>query len=179
MTMQLVWLHGPPAAGKLTVAKELQSTHGFKLFHNHLAVDLSMAIYDGFGEGDFHDFTNAIRRQTLSKANELGVSRLVMTFMTCAEEDREEIRRYFDFFESERIEVYPVHLNPRHEVLLSRAVSFERKHSHKISSEEHLSELLADWQFLPIRHTNALTVDNSELSPDEVARQIIRHLAQD
>lgn len=97
MPMQLVWLHGPPAAGKLTVAKALQSKHDFKLFHNHLAVDLSMAIYDAFGDKDFHHFTNSIRRQTLSKANDLGIERMVMTFMTCAQEDEKEIRRYLDF----------------------------------------------------------------------------------
>lgn len=176
MTMQLIWLHGPPAAGKLTVAKELQSKHDFKLFHNHLAVDLSLAIYDSFGEKDFHDFTNSIRRQALSKANELGVARMVMTFMTCAQDDKEEIRRYIDFFESENIQIYPVHLNPRHEVLLSRSVSLERQQSHKISCEERLSELLSEWQFLPIQHKNALEIDNSERPPDEVARQIIRHL---
>ncbi|WP_203300827.1 hypothetical protein [Marinobacter sediminum] len=177
MTMKLVWLHGPPAAGKLTVAKALQSNHGFKLFHNHLAVDLSMAIYDGFGEKDFHDFTNSIRRQALSKANELGVARMVMTFMTCAEEDEEEIARYLDFFQSEGIEVYPVQLLPRHDVLFSRAVSVERLQSHKISCQGQLSELLSEWQFLPIEHMNALQIDNSERSPDDVARVIIGHLS--
>lgn len=55
--------------------KPLQSKQSFKLFHNHLAVDLSMAINDGFGDKHFHHFTNSIRRQKLSKANELGVER--------------------------------------------------------------------------------------------------------
>lgn len=175
--MKLVWLHGPPAAGKLTVAKALQNNHHFKLFHNHLAVDLSMAIYDAFGDKDFHDFTNSIRRQALSKANELGVERMVMTFMTCAQEDEEEIRRYLDFFESEGIEVYPVQLHPRHDVLFSRSVSIERQQSHKISCPKHLSDLLSEWTFLPIEHKNALQIDNSERSPDDVARQIIQHLS--
>ncbi|WP_201773502.1 P-loop NTPase family protein [Marinobacter similis] len=178
MTMQLVWLHGPPAAGKLTVAKALQSKHNFKLFHNHLAVDLSMAIYDAFGDKDFHHFTNSIRRQTLSKANELGVERMVMTFMTCAQEDRKEIRRYLDFFESEGIEVYPVQILPRHDVLFSRSVSPERQQSHKISCHKHLSDLLSEWKFLPIEHKNALQIDNSERSPDDVAQQIMSHLAR-
>lgn len=175
--MKLVWLHGPPAAGKLTVAKALQRNHNFKLFHNHLVVDLSMAIYDAFGEKDFHHFTNSIRRQTLSKANELGVERMVMTFMTCAEADKNEIRRYLDFFESEEIEVYPVQLNPRHDVLFSRSVSLERQESHKISCQQHLSELLSEWQFLPIEHKNSFQIDNSEQSPEQVARQIIEHLS--
>ncbi|WP_256114171.1 hypothetical protein [Vibrio campbellii] len=51
--MKVVWIHGAPAAGKLTVAKELNEQFGFKLIHNHLAVDLSLAIYDEFGARTF------------------------------------------------------------------------------------------------------------------------------
>lgn len=174
--MKLVWLHGPPAAGKLTVAKALEKEHGFKLFHNHLAVDLSLSIYDEFGEKDFHDFTNSIRRQALSKANELGVQRIAMTFMTCAEEDRDEIKRYLDFFESENIQVFPVHLLPRHDVLINRSSSTERQKTHKISCGKHLSELLSQWRFLPIHHINTLEIDNSEKPAKDVARQIMHHL---
>ncbi|HGO5304506.1 hypothetical protein [Vibrio harveyi] len=47
--MKLVWLHGAPAAGKLTVAKVLHEKYGYKLFHNHLTVDLSLSIYESFG----------------------------------------------------------------------------------------------------------------------------------
>lgn len=37
--MKVVLLYGPPAAGKLTVAEELEKLTGFKLFHNHLTVN--------------------------------------------------------------------------------------------------------------------------------------------
>lgn len=38
--MKLVFIYGMPAAGKLTVAKELAGLSGYKLFHNHQVVDL-------------------------------------------------------------------------------------------------------------------------------------------
>ena len=38
--MKLVILYGPPGVGKLTVGRELAARTGFKLFHNHLTVDL-------------------------------------------------------------------------------------------------------------------------------------------
>src|SRR5476651_1724683 len=44
--MKLVFLHGPPAAGKLTVARELAALTGLRLFHNHLTVNLALAVYD-------------------------------------------------------------------------------------------------------------------------------------
>ena len=37
--MNLVFLHGPAAAGKYTVARELSALTGFELYHNHLVVD--------------------------------------------------------------------------------------------------------------------------------------------
>jgi len=38
--MRLIFIYGPPATGKLTVAKELAKLTKYKIFHNHLTVDL-------------------------------------------------------------------------------------------------------------------------------------------
>jgi replication-associated recombination protein RarA len=38
--MKLILLYGPPAVGKLTIAKEIARLTGFKLFHAHLTSDL-------------------------------------------------------------------------------------------------------------------------------------------
>ena len=38
--MKLIFIYGLPATGKLTVAVELAAMTGYKLFHNHLVVDL-------------------------------------------------------------------------------------------------------------------------------------------
>ena len=176
--MKVVWLHGPPAAGKLTVAKVLHTDHAFKLFHNHLAVDISLAIYDEFGEKDFFSFTNSVRRQVLSKANSLGVMHLVMTYMTCAEKDDPQIKEYLTFFAQENIEVYPIHLRPGNDELLSRVTSAGRINTYKISSVSKLSEFLLDKHFQAIQHPNTLTIDNSELSPKSVASLIIDHIQQ-
>src|SRR3712207_6820175 len=43
--MRLVYLYGPPGVGKLTVARELVALTGFKLFHNHLTVDLVRSVF--------------------------------------------------------------------------------------------------------------------------------------
>jgi cytidylate kinase len=37
--MKLLFLYGPAASGKLTIARELTTLTGFALFHNHLVVD--------------------------------------------------------------------------------------------------------------------------------------------
>lgn len=50
--MKLVFIYGPPAAGKLTVARQLAPRTGFALFHNHLVVDAVMAVFP-FGDEAF------------------------------------------------------------------------------------------------------------------------------
>ncbi|MEO1956129.1 MAG: AAA family ATPase, partial [Gammaproteobacteria bacterium] len=37
--MKVIFLYGPPASGKLTIAKKLADKTGISLFHNHLTFD--------------------------------------------------------------------------------------------------------------------------------------------
>ena len=174
--MKVVLIHGAPASGKLTVAKVLSSQHGFKLFHNHLVVDLSLSIYDEFGEKDFHEFTDSLRRTALRKANELVVSYLVMTWVVCSKMHQELVQTYLDFFEQESIDVFPVHLTPSKAELLHRVVADDRKPTHKISSEKLLAEYLEQCKYAPIETSKTMIIDNSNLSPEFVADSILAHV---
>ena len=50
--MKLLFLYGPVASGKLTIARELATLTGFALFHNHLVVDAVEAVFP-FGSKGF------------------------------------------------------------------------------------------------------------------------------
>jgi chloramphenicol 3-O-phosphotransferase len=50
--MDLVFLHGPAAAGKLTTARALHDRLGHPVFHNHLVVDLLTTVFP-FGSEPF------------------------------------------------------------------------------------------------------------------------------
>lgn len=50
--VDLVFLHGPAAAGKLTTARALESLVGYPVFHNHLVVDLLSTVFP-FGSEPF------------------------------------------------------------------------------------------------------------------------------
>jgi hypothetical protein len=50
--VDLVFLHGPAASGKLTVARALEAGFGFPVFHNHLVVDLLTTVFP-FGSEPF------------------------------------------------------------------------------------------------------------------------------
>ena len=174
--MKVVLLHGAPASGKLTVAKVLASQYGFKLFHNHLVVDLSLSIYDEFGEKDFHEFTDNIRRTALSKANELGVSYFAMTWVVCSKMHKKLVQDYLNFFEQENIEVFPVHLAPSKSELLRRVVAEDRKPTHKISCKGLLADYLEQCEYAPIETRKTMIIDNSDLSPALVANSIFTHV---
>jgi hypothetical protein len=50
--MQLIFIYGPVASGKLTIARELAGRTGVALFHNHLVVDAVSAVFP-FGSEAF------------------------------------------------------------------------------------------------------------------------------
>ena len=76
--MWLLFLHGPPGAGKLSVARELETLTGFRLFHNHLAVDLLESVFE-FGSPPFVDLREQLWLSVFRQAARTGVS-LIFTF---------------------------------------------------------------------------------------------------
>jgi|GEM_PF-6120340 hypothetical protein len=43
--MKLIFIYGPPASGKLTIAEIVSARTGIPLFHNHISRDLVKDIY--------------------------------------------------------------------------------------------------------------------------------------
>ena len=50
--IDLVFVHGPAASGKLTTARALEQLTGYPVFHNHLVVDMLMLMFP-FGSPEF------------------------------------------------------------------------------------------------------------------------------
>lgn len=76
--MQLVFLYGPVASGKLTVAQALAERTGYALFHNHLVVDAVAAVFP-FGSDAFVRLREQFWLDTIAAAAAEGRS-LVFTF---------------------------------------------------------------------------------------------------
>ena len=76
--MKLLFLYGPAASGKLTIARELASLTGFALFHNHLVVDAVAAVFP-FGSDSFVRLRERFWIEIFREAAEAGRS-LIFTF---------------------------------------------------------------------------------------------------
>ena len=77
--MKLIFMYGPPASGKLTVARELAALTGYRLFHNHLVVDALGAVFE-FGSEPFVELRERIWLDILEKAARSGIDGVIFTF---------------------------------------------------------------------------------------------------
>lgn len=77
--MRLIFIYGPPAAGKLTVAQELMIITGFPVFHNHLVVDLLTSLFE-FGSEPFVALREQMWLSVFEQATSAGLPGLIFTF---------------------------------------------------------------------------------------------------
>lgn len=172
--MKLIILYGPPAVGKLTVAKELASLTGYKLFHNHLSVDLVASVFD-FGVGSFWPLVRRIRTMMLKQAT-VENKNLIFTFVYAHKRDDKIINHYMKAVESNGGEVCLVLLTADKNEILARVADDSRKKYLKVSETETLKKLFSEYEmFTPITGRTSLTIDNTKVSPAEVAKQIVEH----
>ena len=73
--MKLVFIYGPPAVGKLTVAKVLAQRTNFKPFHNHLTVDVVMSFFE-HGSESYYKMVREIRFAMFEEAIRLDVGKM-------------------------------------------------------------------------------------------------------
>lgn len=76
--MELIFLYGQAAAGKLTIARALAERTGLPVFHNHLVVDAVLAVFP-FGSGEFRALRDRLWLDVIGTAARAGQS-LIFTF---------------------------------------------------------------------------------------------------
>src|SRR5215831_7611368 len=76
--MKLILLYGPPAVGKLTIAKELARLTGLKPFHAHLTSDLVEAVFPR-GTPSFRQLVWDIRYAVFAEAAQAHLDGLIFT----------------------------------------------------------------------------------------------------
>src|SRR5260221_5113443 len=84
--MKLIFLHGAPATGKLTVAKALLRIVPGRLFDNHAAIDVARTVFD-FGAPGFWELVHDVRCKVLEATAAHNTPLLVMTYCYAEPDD--------------------------------------------------------------------------------------------
>jgi chloramphenicol 3-O-phosphotransferase len=174
--MRLIFLYGMPAAGKLTVAKELAAMTGYRLFHNHLAVDLLLSVFE-FGSAGFVELREEIWLLVFEEACRSGVPGLIFTFAPEATVRAEFLPNAVKTVAAAGGEVEFVELVCPVEELKRRMDSGSRRSFGKLTSVELFEKLQGKGVFDALVMPEAnVSVDTSLRTPAEAAREIASRL---
>lgn len=172
--MKLVFLHGAPAVGKLTVAKALAELTSARLFDNHAAIDLARTIFD-FGAPGFWELVGTARLAVIEAAAQERVPILIMTFCYSDPEDNPTIKKYESLLASHGSQILPVFLHCTVDEMCRRVVNEDRKTRKKISTESGLQSFLTETNLVPLPRSDCIKIDTEKYSAVQAATEIVKH----
>ena len=178
----LIVVCGPQAVGKMTVAEALRDKLHYNMMMNHDSIEKSDKIF-GFGTPAQREFNAYFREKAFELAVRHNVD-LIFTYVCAFEmqEERDYLQSLHDLFTENGGRFFFVELSAdletriarnetphrmerkasKRDVLWSRANLLKDAREHRLNSAEEES-----W------FTHHLKIDNTELSPDEVADRVI------
>jgi hypothetical protein len=189
--MHFVCVFGPPAVGKMTVGRALCDLTGFKLFHNHMSVEPILEIFE-FGSPSFFRLVGEIRRRVVEEAVLADLPGLVFTYVWALDDEGEahHVAGYVDTVERAGGTVHFVELTAPLDVRRVRnATELRREHKRTHRDAELSERILDDLERYVLNSPDGqppepaasvlagrvLRIDNTDLSPEQVAVQIVRH----
>lgn len=173
--MILVFIHGAPAVGKLTVARELAGLTGFPLFHNHLTVDLVSSLF-AFGTPPFVRLREQIWLAAFDESARNDLS-LIFTFNPERTVNEEFIQRTTDVVGAAGGRVVFVELTCSQAELERRMEEPSRREFGKLASLEQYRSLKSNGAFEFPKPPSDISIDTTNQSPAVTAKVINDHLA--
>lgn len=172
--MKLIFLYGPPASGKLTVAEMLSERLGMPLFHNHLSRDLVKDIY-GDKIGENYELVDRIRFDVLDYCSK-NQTDLIFTYVYEGSDDDENVRQFVSIVEKNRGKVVFVELTANKEDLIDRVNNESRKKYKKLTDPMVMEKITQDMNVYSIPFVNSLKINTSKMAPEESVAAIIASL---
>ncbi len=150
--MKLVFIHGAPATGKLTVAKALLDSIPGRLLDNHAAI---------------------------AAAAGQNAPLIAMTFCYSHPHDLQYFEQFESLMRETKGELLPVYLHCSDEEVARRIGAADRMERRKISSMEALNRFRTTYNDAPVPSANCLCLDTGTASAQATAREIVRRLHLD
>lgn len=171
--MRIVFIYGPVASGKLTIAREVAERTGMALFHNHLVVDAVGAVFP-FGSEAFVRLREQLWLAVISEAAQAGRS-LIFTFAPEPTVTPGFTERVCALVQSVGGEVMFVALTVPPEEQERRLVAPGRATFGKLRSPDLLRRLRADFTACEAGMPEpALAIDTGIVGPREAAEAIVK-----
>jgi hypothetical protein len=169
--MQVIFIYGPAASGKHTIGSQLSRLTGLPLFHNHLAVDAALSLFE-FGSQGFKNVRAAVWRVTFQEAARSSRS-FIFTFHPEASVNPQLVTELVESIESVGGVVVFVELQCAPEIILERLGSPSRANFRKLT-DPNLYRILEEqgaFAFPPLPPP-LLRIDTTKLLPEVAATQI-------
>jgi adenylylsulfate kinase-like enzyme len=172
--MKVLFIHGAPAAGKLTTARALLNRVNGRLFDNHAAIDIARTVFD-FGAPGFWELVQAVRMLVLDAAAENSVPLLVMTFVYVDPDDWLTFEQFEAIAQRHGGELLPVFLQCSTEEIIRRVGNSDRVARKKMASEQSVREFVGRHQICAVPRAACLVLDSAANDAEANAECIIRH----
>ena len=179
----VLFVIGPPAVGKMTVGKALAARTGLKLFHNHQSIELALSLFP-FGTMPFERLVRGIRKHVFEEVAKSNLPGLVFTYVWAFDQasDAQVVERLAESFSRRGGRVLFLDLQADQVERLRRNETEDR-----LAQKPSKRDVMASRQRLlaaDARHNfdasayfgnrqDYLRIDNTALSPDEVAHRVI------
>jgi len=180
--MKLVLIFGPHAVGKMTVGQELAKITDLKLFHNHMTIDLVSQFFP-YSTEEGRRLINLFRQEIFKEVAKSDLDGLIFTYVWKLDQEVncDYVQKICDIFESKGGEVCFVELEADVKERLKR-----NRHPHRLKhkpcknnfdeSEKILRDTMNENRLNSekgeIKKENWIKIDNTNLSPEEVARSV-------
>lgn len=177
--MRNVIIIGPPASGKLTIAKTLARVKGYFLFDNHRSIDAVGVMQTG-QEVKPAGLCHAIRKCVFEAAAASNIP-LVFTMVYGHQVDDEVMREYIQMLTTDAPPLI-VQLHCSREDSRKRCQDSSRSNTSKIRDPDRIDglhlkfDMESDYQS---PSQDVLHINTSEVSVEEAVETILRRIGQD
>ena len=175
--MKLIFLHGPPASGKFTTAKELSKITGYKIVHIH---DFYDPLAEIFTEDHYYEIIEILNKTFLDifeKAARLKIKGLIFTYTEIARNNYRFPKTIIKILNKHKGVVHFVNISCSKKELYKRVVNPSRQRGYKTKKKEELDWMLENKDYSKrVPKVKTLEIDNTNLSPKKVAVMIKKHL---
>ncbi|MDD4124371.1 MAG: AAA family ATPase [Eubacteriales bacterium] len=177
----LVIILGPHAVGKMTVGQELAKITGYKLFHNHMTIELIRKFFDVHGSAEGRHLSEVFRREIFETVVKSDLSGLIFTYMFGfdLQSEYDYILNLIDLYKSHGAKTCVVELCADFEVRIERNKTENRLENKESKRDIERSEAemrrtsakyrLNSFEGEKLPFENYIKIDNTNMPPEKVA----------